>query len=214
MIGIVVSALTFFAVFLGIFAINLVLVDVFKAEQQKKLKEIEAELRLKVRQRAQNTLDDQQEFIDTISAEPRYFSIMDMWRRFKEMTKQAGPNVNLANVWLTSLVVTALLCIPIFVFVQSWIIVAVLLGIGAAFPFMYVSIKRSIRQNKLAQQLPDVLDLMSRVLRAGQTAPQALNAVADEFRDPVGTEFGLCYEQQNLGFRWICPKANGGTEPD
>jgi tight adherence protein B len=40
---------------------------------------------------------------------------------------------------------------------------------------------------------------MSRVLRAGQTAPQALNAVADEFRDPVGTEFGLCYEQQNLG---------------
>jgi tight adherence protein B len=64
---------------------------------------------------------------------------------------------------------------------------------------LFVVFKRTQRQNKLGQQLPDVLELMSRVLRAGQTAPQALNAVADEFRDPVGTEFGLCYEQQNLG---------------
>jgi tight adherence protein B len=83
--------------------------------------------------------------------------------------------------------------------------------VPAAFPLFYVSFKRQQRLNKLGQQLPDVLDLMSRVLRAGQTAPQALNAVADEFRDPVGTEFGLCYEQQNLGLSLdVALKQTGG----
>ena len=40
---------------------------------------------------------------------------------------------------------------------------------------------------------------MSRVVRAGQTMSQALQAVADEFAQPVAAEFAYCYEQQNLG---------------
>ncbi len=40
---------------------------------------------------------------------------------------------------------------------------------------------------------------MSRILRAGQTMSQAMMAVAGEFKAPVATEFGFCYEQQNLG---------------
>ena len=40
---------------------------------------------------------------------------------------------------------------------------------------------------------------MSRVLRAGQTTTQGMNAVAEEFKPPIGEEFGYCYEQQNLG---------------
>jgi tight adherence protein B len=40
---------------------------------------------------------------------------------------------------------------------------------------------------------------MARVIRAGQTMSQALQAVADEFDQPIGGEFGFCYEQQNLG---------------
>jgi tight adherence protein B len=199
MIGIALSVFTFLAVFLGIFAINLVLVDVFKSDQRQRLKEIESQLRLKVRERAQSALEEQQEFIDTVAAPPRYFSLVDLWRRFGEMTRQAGPNVDLQRVIVSSLIITALLCVPVYLFLRSYVLVAGILAVGLAFPFLYVSFKRRQRQNKLAQQLPDVLDLMSRVLRAGQTVPQSLNAVADEFRDPVGTEFGFCYEQQNLG---------------
>ena len=199
MMGIVVSVLTFSAVFFGIFAINLVLTDLFKRERQEKLKEVADELRLQVRQRARSSLDEQQEFIETISESRQYFSLVGMIRNFAEMTKQAGPNINPKKIWLQGIFVSGLLCIPVYVFTHNYIIMAVILAIGAAFPLFYVSFKRQQRQNRLGQQLPDVLDLMSRVLRAGQTAPQALNAVADEFRDPVGTEFGLCYEQQNLG---------------
>ena len=40
---------------------------------------------------------------------------------------------------------------------------------------------------------------MRRVVRAGQTMSQAMQAVADECSSPIADEFGDCYEQQNLG---------------
>lgn len=70
---------------------------------------------------------------------------------------------------------------------------------GAAVPLLYVHVKRKARLQKMLQQLPDVFDLMSRVIRAGQTTPQALQAVVDEFDQPIAGEFAYCYEQQNLG---------------
>jgi tight adherence protein B len=36
-------------------------------------------------------------------------------------------------------------------------------------------------------------------MRAGQTMSQSLQAVADEFKAPIGGEFAFAFEQQNLG---------------
>jgi tight adherence protein B len=58
---------------------------------------------------------------------------------------------------------------------------------------------RDKRIEKLRSQLSEAFDLMARVVRAGQTLGQALLAVADEFPQPISTEFAYCYEQQNLG---------------
>jgi tight adherence protein B len=71
--------------------------------------------------------------------------------------------------------------------------------IGAVVPVAYVNNKRNKRMEKLLSQLPDSFDLMSRVIRAGQTMAQAIQSVADEFAPPVAGEFAYCYEQQNLG---------------
>jgi tight adherence protein B len=71
--------------------------------------------------------------------------------------------------------------------------------IGLVIPFAYVCAKRKARLDKMLKQLPDAFDLMARVIRAGQTMSQALQAVADEFDDPIAGEFSYCYEQQNLG---------------
>ncbi len=76
-------------------------------------------------------------------------------------------------------------------------IVGILLG--AAAPVLYVRKKRDARREQLLGQLPDAFDLMSRVVRAGQTMTQGLQAVADEFQPPLAVEFSYCYEQQNLG---------------
>jgi len=66
-------------------------------------------------------------------------------------------------------------------------------------PFLYVHLKRKRRLDKMLSQMPEALELMSRAIRAGQTMSQALQAIAQEFEPPIGPEFALCYEQQNLG---------------
>ena len=66
-------------------------------------------------------------------------------------------------------------------------------------PFLYVFRKWHVRQEKMIHQLPDAFDLMARIIRAGQTMWQAIQAVTDEFEQPLSGEFSYCYEQQNLG---------------
>ena len=72
-------------------------------------------------------------------------------------------------------------------------------ALGTPLPLLYVRFKRKARMEKLRGQLPDAFELMSRVIRAGQTMAQALIAVAEEFPPPISAEFSYCYEQQNLG---------------
>jgi tight adherence protein B len=72
---------------------------------------------------------------------------------------------------------------------------------GAAAPLVYVEAKRRARRERLLNQLPGAFDLMARVIRAGQSVPQALQAVADAFEDPLAGEFASCQKQQNLGLR-------------
>ena len=74
-------------------------------------------------------------------------------------------------------------------------------GVGTAAPLSYVNWRRRQRQQKYLQQLPSAFELMARVIRAGQSVPQALQAVADAFEDPLAGEFANCQKQQNLGLR-------------
>jgi tight adherence protein B len=85
------------------------------------------------------------------------------------------------------------------VLLKHWAIALLAFGAGAIVPSRYVAFQCARRKEKLLSQLPDAFDLMGRMLRAGQTIPQSLQGVADEFSAPIADEFGYCYEQQNLG---------------
>ena len=74
--------------------------------------------------------------------------------------------------------------------------------IGLAFgyaPLGYVLHRRAKRFDKFEQGLPEALDLMVSGLRAGHSLIAALRLVANEAPDPIGTEFRLCFEEQNYG---------------
>lgn len=86
----------------------------------------------------------------------------------------------------------------VIVLVGRWWAAALTLPVSSI-PIALLAIARHQRIDRLRAQLPDALDLMSRMLRAGQTIPQALRGVAEEFESPIADEFGYCYEQQNLG---------------
>ncbi len=120
-------------------------------------------------------------------------------QRFEAMIEQSGLDVTPQKVLAISAVAGLALGALGGLIRQSPIVAAVLGLVGAAIPLLYVHVKRKARIEKLLSQLPDTFDLMSRVIRAGQTMSQALQAVADEFPEPIASEFGYCYEQQNLG---------------
>ena len=87
-------------------------------------------------------------------------------------------------------------------------------GVVGMFPFLYVLWVRNSRMEKLNSQLPDAFELMARVIRAGQTMTQGLQAVSLEFDQPIAGEFSYCYEQQNLGLSPELRFAIWVAEPD
>jgi tight adherence protein B len=71
--------------------------------------------------------------------------------------------------------------------------------IFAYIPIGYVRFRRAKRFNAFEQGLPDALDMMVSALRAGHSLIAALRLVAQESPDPIGTEFRICFEEQNYG---------------
>jgi tight adherence protein B len=64
---------------------------------------------------------------------------------------------------------------------------------------VYVLHRRTQRFNQFEQGLPDALDLMVSALRAGHSLVAALRLAAQESADPIGSEFRLCFDEQNYG---------------
>ncbi len=71
--------------------------------------------------------------------------------------------------------------------------------IAAFLPFWALNFIRKKRLNKFGEQLPAALDLMSQALRAGQSLPSGIQLVGTQVDQPLGPEFNLAFEQQNLG---------------
>ncbi len=120
-------------------------------------------------------------------------------QRLTGMIEQSGVKVTLERLAGITVVVGVGVGILTGLLRQS-VVIGLLVGLlAAAVPVMYVARKRAARRAKLMRQLPDVFDLMARIIRAGQTTTQAIEAVADEFDQPVAGEFAYCADQQNLG---------------
>ena len=69
----------------------------------------------------------------------------------------------------------------------------------AAAPFVHVWWKRRKRLDRFLELLPDALDLMSRALLAGHAFAESLHMLSKEMPEPIASEFGRAYEEQNLG---------------
>jgi len=70
---------------------------------------------------------------------------------------------------------------------------------GFVLPFIVLRFLRSRRQKKFAAQFPDAIDIIVRSLRAGHPVPIAINMVAREQADPIGTEFGTVTDEITYG---------------
>jgi tight adherence protein B len=80
------------------------------------------------------------------------------------------------------------------------IIAGIFAGIvSAMLPFLIVSSKCAKHQKIVEDQLPEALDFLARVLRAGHSLATGLQMAAEELPEPLAGEFRRCYDQHSLG---------------
>ncbi len=66
-------------------------------------------------------------------------------------------------------------------------------------PTVYVFWRRSRRVATFSAGLPEAIDMMARALQAGHSMSAAIEIVSLDAPDPVGSEFGEVFKQQNFG---------------
>ena len=76
-------------------------------------------------------------------------------------------------------------------------VVAVVMGIGGV--FVWINNKAKKRMAMIEEQLPDAVELMVRSLRVGHPFGSALQIVANEVPDPLGTEIGVIADESTYG---------------
>ena len=190
--------LTFAAVVTACAGLYSIVSDVYLRDRSRVSQRVDEEFRKRARARAQKSLlfKDHRALSGVAGDEAERPSL---GQRFETMIEQSGLDLTPSRL-LTIVVGTSLGLGLLGGLVRHNILVAAVGAIvGGAAPIFFVKFKRNARSEKLLSQLSDAFDLMSRVIRAGQTMSQGLQAVADEFPPPVATEFAFCFEQQNLG---------------
>ena len=74
---------------------------------------------------------------------------------------------------------------------------AVMMGYGAV--YIWLNGKAKKRMALFEEQLPDAVELIVRSLRVGHPFSSAINIVAQEMPDPLGTEFGMIADESTYG---------------
>ncbi len=95
-----------------------------------------------------------------------------------------------------------LLLLPLVAFLISGgniMITIIAVVVAAVGPFMFLSIKESLRRKKFVNSLPDTLQLMAGSLSAGYSLPQAVDSVVRDGEDPIATEFNRALVETRLG---------------
>lgn len=77
------------------------------------------------------------------------------------------------------------------------LVVALLMGVGGV--YFWVNKKAKKRLSLIEEQLPDAVELMVRSLRVGHPFASAIQIVAKEVPDPLGTEFGMIADESAYG---------------
>ncbi|MGC8201822.1 type II secretion system F family protein [Aliiroseovarius sp. PTFE2010] len=75
--------------------------------------------------------------------------------------------------------------------------VSIIMGVGSV--FVWINSKAKKRLSMIEEQLPDAVELMVRSLRVGHPFVSALNIVANEVPDPLGSEMGIISDEAAYG---------------
>jgi len=120
-------------------------------------------------------------------------------KRFGRLIQQAGYGGSVRTLIFVYAGIFAVLFLGLS-FKLNLVLAAPTAAVLSAF-VLYLFLKRAQRKRiaKFAEQLPDVIDVIVRSLRAGHPFTVSLTLVAREMPDPSGTEFGFVSDEIAYG---------------
>jgi tight adherence protein B len=182
--------LVFLTAFFTVFAANAILLDLNATQRRRLNQELQEQLRQRERGKSQDFSQ-----LSRLPDDPA----QSRWQRLAILVEQSGLAITPNRLVTMSLGLAILAGLLGGLLTESPLLAAVAAVGTSTLPTLYVLYVRHQRWEKLLSQLPDAFDLMSRVLRSGQTISQAIEMVADEFSPPLSIEFYRCHEQIRLG---------------
>ena len=166
----------------------------------------------RVRERLKTVMEEQEErgpetssllkirFLSEIPSVNQVLLRIKAFKALEEFLAQANCTWTVGRFLFTTLLIT----------MWAWLGTHLLLGWNGAISSMAAAAAGSLptvvlygrkrdRGRAFEEQLPDVLDLMARALRAGHSIPGAIQFAGQESPDPTGPEFARVFEEINFG---------------
>jgi tight adherence protein B len=109
------------------------------------------------------------------------------------------PRTRLSRFVITAATIAVVLFV-ITLMVMDNLMIALVTGVVAGYvPFLMLNMKAGKRARVISEQLPETLDFLARILRAGHSLSTGLQMMGTELPDPLAAEFRRCYDQHSLG---------------
>jgi tight adherence protein B len=112
---------------------------------------------------------------------------------------QTWPSFSLAKLTFLSLGLGLMGFFVIFMVTMSGLLGGAVGLVFAVGPFIALNMAYNRRQREFLDQLPEALDFLSRILRAGHSLSTGLQMMADELPQPLSGEFRRCYDAHSVG---------------
>ncbi|ANQ17849.1 type II secretion system F family protein [Vibrio natriegens] len=138
--------------------------------------------------------------LKNLSGIERFLVRFSLFEVFKKKLELAGIDMTFGRFLFLSLISAVITGLVLILFGQPWYI-----GLGVGFAIWlveYFMIQKRIgdRLMKFEEQLPEALDIIKRVLQAGQPINQAFGEVGSEMPAPIGPEFKNTFSLLNYGY--------------
>lgn len=129
------------------------------------------------------------------------FANLDVMRKVERLIEQANVEWDPSKMVMNIFGVVVLAVFGMVFLDQPTFLILALGAVICVGPFLYLMFLRARRMRKLLEQLPDVFELLAQALRAGHSLGSGIELISERMSDPIGTEFGRVFHEQNLGIK-------------
>ena len=139
---------------------------------------------------------------ELLSSIPAVNKVLVRWlwpARLRNFISQAGMQVRPGKLLLVSVVMGLVFLEVAGIISGNWGL-AVCIGVPAALlPLIFVAFKRARRLAAFEREFPEVIELLSRSVRAGHSFAAGMEIVATDLPEPACTEFRVTFDEQRFG---------------